>query len=302
MPENIYRRVKSVFITSLLFPFMFSTAFATKGQDLPMDKVNALLSRKVLTFDGQTFTFKKGIIASRRYMEDDINDGCKDATLPNWEEFPLKKCTYKQPDKSTPKRIKTATVIMLNPEKEVLAKWIIASCLIVKGSTDIDACINKLAYTIIYASGSQFAVSGLVLEDQRPKNSDGTIGDGIQEAYIFRDGVTVSVQNGLAVGFTGMFGESENEVALDPNKKVLSTASESGPARIQSTTRQMYQDYLGNRAKDVEGIKWLNVVRELYQDAWKRAYNAALPETVEKYRNDLMVAKCYSLMGVKPPK
>jgi len=39
--------------------------------------------------------------------------------------FPLKKCTYNQPDKNAPKKVKTATIIMLNPEKEVLAKWII---------------------------------------------------------------------------------------------------------------------------------------------------------------------------------
>jgi len=297
MSKNIYRGVKSVFITLLLVLFIFSTAFAAGSQDLPMDKVNTLVSHKV--FDGKSFP--NGIIAGR-YMEDDTKGGCKDATLPNWEEFPLKKCTYNQIDKNAPKKIKTATVIMLNPDKEVLAKWIIASCLIVNGNMDIDACTNKIAYKIIDASGSQFAVSGIVLEDQ---NSDG-----IQEAYIFRDGVTVCVQDGIGVckpdgryvPFTGMFGEKENAIALDPNKKVVSTASKSGPARIQSTTRQMYQDYLGNKAKDVEGIKWLDVVRELYQDAWKRAHNAALPETVEKYRNDLMVAKCYSVMGVKPPK
>src|SRR5262245_23103479 len=137
MSENIYREVKSVFITSLLFLFIFSTAFAAKSQDLPMDKVNALVSRKVLKFDGESFLFKKGIIAGR-YMEDDVKGGCTDATLLNWEEFPLKKCTYNQPDKNAPKKIKTATVIMLNPGKEILAKWIIASCLIVRGNINID--------------------------------------------------------------------------------------------------------------------------------------------------------------------
>jgi len=165
--------------------------------------------------------------------------------------------------------------------------------------------LTILLIQIIGASNSQFAVSGIVLEDQRKMNKVGkkvSGEDGIQEAYIFRDGVTVRVQDGIPVGFTETFGENENNIALDPNKEVLETASKDGPARIQSTTRQMYKDYLGNNAREVDGIKWLDVVRELYQDAWKRAHNDALPETVEKYRNDLMVAKCYSLMKVKPPR
>ena len=176
--------------------------------------------------------------------------------------------------------------------------WGNASCLIVKGNKDIDACANKLAYAIIDASGSQFPVAGIVLEDLRPR-------DGMQEAYIFRDGVTVRVEDGISVGFEGVFGEKENKTALDPNNKVVSTASTSGPARIQSTNRQMYKNYMGALAEDVEGnnsLNWLQVVRTLYQDAWKRAHNDSLPETVEKYRNDLMVAKCYSLMGIRPPK
>jgi hypothetical protein len=238
-------------------------------------------------------------------MEEDIHGGkCPDAPSPfkNWKGFPLIKCTYTQPDNKAPHRLKTATVIMLNPEKEVLAKWIVASCVIVKGTTDVDACAKKLALKIITVSGSQFAVAGIVLEDEHPTHPDGTQGDGIQEAYTFRDGVTVSVQGGMSVGFTGMFGEAENNIALDPNREVLSTASNAGPARIQNTTRQEYMDYMGAQAKDVTGIKWLDVVRGLYQDAWRRAHDDAKPETVEKYRNDLMVAKCYALMGIKPPK
>jgi hypothetical protein len=296
--KNISGGVQHAYMISLLLLFMLGAAYTTKSQDLPTDKVNALIDRKVLTFDGHSYTFKKGIIQGR-YMEDSISGHeCPDAPFPKWEEFHLKKCTYQQPDVKAPGKRKTATAIMLNPEKEVLAKWIIASCLIVKGDADIDACANKLAYTIIEVSGSQFAIAGIVLEDERPKNKP----DGVQEAYTFRDGVTVSVQDGMSVGFTGMFGPDENGIALDPNKEVLSTASGAGPARIQNTTRQMYRAYMGAQAKDVTGTKWVDVVRELYQDAWRRAHDDAKPETVEKYRNDLMVAKCYSLMGVKPPK
>jgi hypothetical protein len=288
--------MRVVLLISLFVAVVFCPSFIARGQDrpLPMDKVNALLDPKVLGVkpNGKP-KFREGIVTGR-YMEEDINGHCSDATFPKWEEFHLKKCTYRQPDNSVPGNKKTATVIMLNPEKEVLAKWLVASCLIVKGNSNIDACTVKLAKEIIGASGSQFAVAGIVLEDINPT-------DQIQEAYTFRDGVTVRVQDGLPVGFKGAFGENENKIAIDPDKTVLATASTKGPARIQSTWRQMYRDYMGTKAKDVTGIKWLDVVRELYQDAWKRAHNDALPETVEKYRNDLMVARCYSLMGIQPP-
>ena len=204
----------------------------------------------------------------------------------------MKRCTYRQPDNNAPSG-KTATVIMLNPEKELLAKWLVASCVIVKGSTDVKSCAIKLAKAIIDASGSQFPIAGIVLEDMN--------GDHLQEAYTFRDGVTVKLEGGLPVGSTGMFGESQNNLAIDPNTAVLSTASQKAPARIQSTWRQMYKDYMGSDAKDVTGIKWLDEVRRLYQDAWKRGHDDSLPESVEKYRNDLLVAKCYALMGIQPP-
>lgn len=279
---------------SLFFVLMLCSFVTANGQGLPMDKVNALLNPKTLGVkpNGKP-KYRDGIVTGR-YMEEDISGHCSAASFPKWEEFHLAQCTYKQADKSVPEHAKTATVIMLNPEKEVLAKWIVASCLIVKKNATIDTCMVKLATTIIDVSGSQFAIAGIVLEDINPT-------DQIQEAYTFRDGVTVKIQDGLAVGFTGPFGENENKIAIDPDKKVISTASQRGPARIQSTWRSMYTAYKGHKAQDVTGTKWLDVVRELYQDAWKRAHNDALPETVEKYRNDLMVARCYALMGITPP-
>ena len=42
--------------------------------------------------------------------------------------------------------------------------------------------------------------------------------------------------------------------------------------------------------ENVKGQNWLNVVRTLYQDAWRRAHDASLTESVEKYRNELMIA------------
>lgn len=291
MFENIRSAQKAIVFVLLLFVAGLCPSFSAKSQEaaLPMDHVNALLDPKILGVKANgSPRFSKGIITGR-YMED---GPCADISFSKWEEFPLKKCTYRQPDNNAPSG-KKATVIMLNPEKELLAKWLVASCVIVKGNTGIKSCAIELAKAIINASGSQFPVAGIVLEDMD--------GDNVQEAWTFRDGVTVNLQGGLALGFKGIFDESDNNLAVNPDTAVLSTASQKGPARIQSTSRQMYRNYMASNAKDVTGLKWLDEVRALYQDAWKRGHNNSLPETVEKYRNDLMVARCYALMGIQPP-
>ena len=114
MAENMYRGVPSVFIVPVFLLLTFSPAFAEGRQALPLNKINELVSRKVLTVDGKAFPFKKGIVAGR-YMEDDVKGGCREATLPGWEAFPLKQCTYNQPDKNAPRKLKTATVIRHYP-------------------------------------------------------------------------------------------------------------------------------------------------------------------------------------------
>lgn len=261
------------------------------SQGLPEAEVKSLMDRTVFTVAGKATTIRAGIL-SGRYMEEDVEGGCKEATLPGWGNFSLRQCTYRQPDKGAGDGHKTASVIMLNPGRQVLASWIIASCRIVMGGSVIDACVNKLAWAIIDASGSQFVVAGLVLEDM--KNV------GVQHAYAFRDGVTVSIEGAPSPGYTGSIDNSALAAALDPNRRVLATASIDAPARLQSTTRSMYRAYAGPSGQDVTGVKWLAVVRATYQDAWMRAHNSSLPNTIEKYRNDLMVARCYALMGVKP--
>jgi len=292
MFENICCARQLILFVLLLVTSGLCPSLAAKSQDLPMEQVNALLDPKSLGVkDNGQPRYRKGII-SGRYMEADINGGCADVSFAKWEGFPLKRCTYRQSDSSTSSG-KKATVIMLNPEKELLAKWLVASCMIVQGNADINGCTVKLAIAIIEASGSQFPVAGIVLEDMD--------GNNVQNAFTFRDGVTVKLKGGLAVGSEERFGETENNVALNPNTIVLSTASSAGPARIQSTKRQMYKNYLGDQARDVTGTKWLDEVRRLYQDAWTRGHNNSLPETIERYRNDLLVAKCYALLGINPP-
>ena len=294
MFKNIRFTQQVIPFVLILFTSGLCPSFTVKSQDLalPMDQVNALFDPKTLGVNSHgSPKYSKGIM-NGRYMEADIQGQCAETSFSQWEGFPLKRCTYHLPDSNAPSG-KKATVIMLNPEKELLAKWLVASCVIVKGNTDVKSCAVKLALDIIFASGSQFPVAGIVLEDMN--------GDGVQDAYTFRNGVTVKLEGGLPVGYKQVFDDNAIKLAINPDTVVVSTASENGWARIQSTSRKMYRKYMGSNAKDVTGVKWLDEVRALYQDAWKRGHDNSLPETVGKYRNDLLVAKCYSLMGITPP-
>src|SRR5688572_10054393 len=101
---------------------LIAAASAARGQELPSDKVNALIARTKFVIGNSTITFSRGIVQGR-YMEQDVSGACAATTFPGWD-FPLRRCNYKQADNSVPGG-KKASVIMLNPEKDVLAKWII---------------------------------------------------------------------------------------------------------------------------------------------------------------------------------
>jgi hypothetical protein len=246
--------------------------------NLPLENVTTLLSKNKGIIYGEHVNLSEGITTGR-YMEDDISDdGPKDAHFPNWDDFPLKESRYKVGNKQ-------GRVIMINPERSVLAKWIIASCLIAVGRNNLDQHADKLADAIIEASGSQFVIAGIVLENGK--------------AYTFRDGVTVKLRNGLSVGYSGNYDETAIEYAINEDSPLERTATGAdSPARIQSTTRQMYKNYMGANAKHVGDLNWLPVVRDLYKDAWIRSQDENLDETTEKYRNDLMIARCYSLFDI----
>ncbi|MFA6894667.1 MAG: hypothetical protein WCQ46_02785 [Bacteroidales bacterium] len=110
-----------------------------------------------------------------------------------------------------------------------------------------------------FASGGQFPVLGMVYEDM--------YGTG-PKCYLFKDGVTVYLEDG--------------------NIKELSEINDSSIirvgkyARIISTNREEYISMFG--AADLEGKKWLKVVRDEYKKA------------LLSDRNNLMLAKAKSLL------
>ena len=195
-----------------------------------------------------------------RYMEDNPQP----VVVPGWEGFPTVKYTYTVEDRST-HQTKTASVIMLNPDASRLARWIVTACLEAKGSAD-EALIHKLANRIISQSGAQFPIRGIVYEDILPAN-------GIYEVYCFRDGVTVKI-NG--VEHRGEKQPTPEQLDKSLNAALADVTWTGAYARIQSTTREEYRKAGGKQ--EVEGAAWLNVNRQLYQQAWNSP------------RNELMIA------------
>lgn len=199
-------------------------------------------------------------LARARYMEKDPQP----VIVPGWEGFPTVKCTYSVRDHSTG-AVKTASVILLNPDARRLARWIVTACSEAKGSTD-EALTRKLADHILSQSGAQFPIRGIVYEDILPAN-------GLYEVYCFMDGVTVKIN--------GVDHRAETQPSPEQIQKALSAVEADVMwvgkyARIQSTTREQYRK--GGGKEDVEGTAWLNVNRRLYQEAWKSD------------RNELMIA------------
>jgi hypothetical protein len=192
-----------------------------------------------------------------RYMEGD----CRPVSYPGWESFPVQECTYGVKGRRDTAR-KTAKVVMLNPSSDQLARWVVATCVEVTGRARL-RCTGALGRHIIGQSGAQFPVAGIVFEDIIPA-------DGVFEVYAFRDGVTVRVRG---VNHRGTAQPTAEEIEKSLSGFVLSTGRY---ARIQGTTREQYRANGGS--KDVNGLAWLGVSRELYQAAWGQE------------RNELMIA------------
>jgi hypothetical protein len=198
-----------------------------------------------------------------RYMEKQ----CEPTTYSGWENFPLTKCRYTVKDKDGTQ--KTAVVIMLNPSPEQLARWVVYTCLQIKGSADAQYT-DKLSRHILNQSGAQFPVAGIVWEDYLPK-------DGAYEIYCFRNGVCVGIKD---IKHRSTAQPTDEEIEKSLTGEVLWSADR---ARIQSTMREEYKANggkvdVGSSSKGQRKLTWLEVSRELYQAAW------------DKDRNELMIA------------
>jgi len=197
-----------------------------------------------------------------RYMEQE----CEPSTYPGWEGFPVQKCVYSVTDKGGVK--KSATVIMLNPSIGQLSRWIATTCREVNGSVT-SSCTEKMMNLVIGASGGQFPVGGIVLEDILPE-------DGVYEIYSFRDGVTVKIDG---VPHRGIQPPTQEQIELSLSGSVTWVGKY---ARLQSTTPAQYRSNAGNEDVGSDAKRtsaWLMASRRLYQAAWSSD------------RNEMMIAR-----------
>lgn len=192
-----------------------------------------------------------------RYME----QNCADTTFEGWSGFPVKRCTYAVRERG---RLKTATVVLLDATPRQLAQWVVRACVEVK-HTSGTACTGRLRRQIIEQSGAQFPVAGIVLEDME--------GDGTQNLFVFRDGVTSNVK-GVSNGSTAPI--TPEMIRLSLEAPVVRTGRF---ARVASTTREQYRANGGTvdvGTSTNRKLAWLGVVRDLYQQAFRSDRNELL--------------------------
>ncbi|MCA1591830.1 MAG: hypothetical protein LC754_04085, partial [Acidobacteria bacterium] len=202
-------------------------------------------------------------LQAARYME----ENCEPATRAGYEGLPLIKCNYAVRDHGGAR--KSATVILLDAPIEQLARWVVQTCLLVKGNANAP-CTDKLFNHILQQSGGQFPVAGIVFEDILPE-------DGVNEIYCFRDGVTARVGG---VPHRGTAQPTMEQINLCLNGEVQSSFVF---ARIQGTTREEYRANggtvdVGSSEVGKRKLEWLGVSRDLYKAAWGQD------------RNELMIA------------
>ena len=195
-------------------------------------------------------------LRATRYMEHD----CEFTTWPGWDRFTLSRCRYNVHDRDG--STKTATVVMLNPSVEQLARWVATACVAAKGEAK-PRFTETLLNRIISESDCQFPVAGIVYQDISPA-------DGVHETCCFRDGVAVEIE-GMPHGGTWQPSPEQIDKSLSGTvTRIL------GNARIQGTTPQEYRCNGGTTdvgTNEKPSPAWLDVSRESYQRAWISDWN-----------------------------
>lgn len=201
-----------------------------------------------------------------RYME---GLGCSPEPRAGWDsKLPTKLCRYRSDSGAVVK------VVMLNPENDMLAKWIVTACSDA-GASDLHVCSERLALNIKCQSGNQFPIAGLVQESA---------------LMVFRDGVTVGVselfvdpRDGPLTYTNRKPTPKEIDLAIGYNE----VTKVKFKARIQSTTREDFSNFAHVPLADLAGIKWREVVAREYQLAWTSPQNRLLSAWATAHKHSL---------------
>lgn len=190
---------------------------------------------------------------------------CDDPVMnyPRWEGFPVKLCEYSDIGV-------TVKTYMLNANRAKQARWIVTACKDAH-ALQMKKCTDYLVGEVRTASsGGVFPIAGYIPEPQF---------GGV--CYVFRDGVTVLTEflRDWLRPKNKACGNSYDEQMTAPLYQAWRYA------RIASTTRKDYQDAGGIKEVGEDcvshnaspgtkcDLRWVDVVRELYQEAWNSDRN-----------------------------
>lgn len=187
----------------------------------------------------------------------------------------LQDCRYKDHKLET-------RVIMLNPTPRRVGEWTITACS-KASAVSLEKCASWLWSNVLADSGTQFAVTGPIVE---PNATNCWSGAGPQPkfaGYTFRDGVTVRLQ-----GVDGVCDGDASRLRMEPSlyfEANVVRSTNGGPSRVTMMTRQDYRSYFGGslpgRDADANGaVEWLKLVREAHMQALLSTDNLWLDKIV----------------------
>ncbi|WP_297450962.1 cellulase [uncultured Alistipes sp.] len=243
------------------------TAVLTTGllwAAMPLAARKGCIPRKMLRDSLPVMTERCAAVLRAAYMEQTFVR--EDRRTEGWEGYPVRLYEYRTGYDSTVGGPKKAKVLLLDPSPRKLALWILTACWEAKGSIEY-RYTEKMRKTVLYQSGGQFPVAGIVYEAMYKA------GDYVP--YLFRDGVTVWPADSTLQPGRGHLDEERLEGYLRMRGSDL--RSRTGRfARIIGTTPGQYvacggKEEVGTDSHPTQ--RWLDVVRELYKKAWKSDRN-----------------------------
>jgi hypothetical protein len=194
--------------------------------------------------------------------------GCAPVQQPvkGWENFIPIKCQY-----DSPSGYGEVPVVMLNPDADRLAQWIVTACRDAM-IPNVRMCAERMAVQVKCQSNNQFPIAGFVDENN--------------SLFLFRDGVTVSIA-GIDTG-------SQIGLRRSPTAGEIGLALESGSvstvykwARIVGTGREDFAAFVGRSPTELKGPPWQDTIRNEYQVAWASNRNRLVSAWAKAHRTEL---------------
>lgn len=187
---------------------------------------------------------------------------------------------------------KTATVVVLEPTADRMARWIATACAEAGGNRD--RCLQAVYSSGVEMSGWQIPIAGLGYEDMETSHY-------VQVAYAFRDGLTVRADSVCAWknGYPG--GEAppspeQNAACSKPGVRPAAVSFQARPAR---TTRGDLVAYDKKYNEMIPPHRAAFPIPDAAADQWRGVVREALVAAYASDRNILVSAKAVSLRKSK---